>query len=244
MNLIRQKAVLINEQLRKLDPRYAIANLRLTNTQPAKYEFDIVRRFAERHTGKARRIIETVLKVNELQNTAETAMSTKPPPPNLTGKQLKAVKHILAGKSDKDVAKSIGVLRETVTNWRRQNIDFKAELARRRQLPEVKLRHQRQHEKSSKGKNSRGLRKPMSRIQTGHMILVRRRCPKCSILLPPIMPLSKRLCTKCLAARQSALKAKRGKRASAGLGAKAVMRQSMRKTRPRRVRFWSGKFHG
>lgn len=47
---------------------------------------------------------------------------------DLTDKQHLAIEHLVAGKTDGEVAELVGVTRQTVNNWRHHNVAFVAEL--------------------------------------------------------------------------------------------------------------------
>jgi len=49
---------------------------------------------------------------------------------NLTEKQLSAISLIIQGKNDSEVAREVGVTRETVNRWKNQDEHFEAELNR------------------------------------------------------------------------------------------------------------------
>ena len=69
------------------------------------------------------------------------AMQSRSPPPRLTPEQLNAIDLLIFGKTDKEVAETIGVGRNTISKWYK-NAFFIAELnARREELwKEEKLR--------------------------------------------------------------------------------------------------------
>ena len=50
----------------------------------------------------------------------------------LKEQQMLAIPHILAGKSDAQVAEAVGVARETVNRWRNHDEDFQDELSQSR----------------------------------------------------------------------------------------------------------------
>ena len=60
---LKDKEDRINEQLRELDPAYAIANLRPVDPSSARYEFDIVKDFARKHLKVVEPIFQSVLGV-------------------------------------------------------------------------------------------------------------------------------------------------------------------------------------
>ena len=76
----------------------------------------------------------------EITNTFD-AMQSRSPPPRLTPEQLNAIDLLIFGKTDKEVAETIGVGRNTISKWYK-NAFFIAELnARREELwKEEKLR--------------------------------------------------------------------------------------------------------
>lgn len=51
---------------------------------------------------------------------------------SLTVEQQNAIDLLVTGASDREVAEKVGVSRQTVTNWRLNNLTFQAELNRRR----------------------------------------------------------------------------------------------------------------
>ena len=50
----------------------------------------------------------------------------------LKEQQMLAIPHILAGKSDAQVAEAVGVARETINRWRNHDEDFQDELSQSR----------------------------------------------------------------------------------------------------------------
>ena len=60
--------------------------------------------------------------------------SQKPPGSNLSVEQLNAIDILVQGKTDQETAQSVGVVRETVTRWRNDNLYFAAELNKQRKL--------------------------------------------------------------------------------------------------------------
>lgn len=62
-----------------------------------------------------------------------TDTTTKEEPTPLSDKQFKAITEILSGKTDTAVADSVGVSRQTLLNWRKDDPYFMAELNRCRQ---------------------------------------------------------------------------------------------------------------
>lgn len=55
------------------------------------------------------------------------------PNPDLSPEQLRAIDLLLLGKTDASVAQSLSLARMTVWRWKTQDVDFRAELARRRE---------------------------------------------------------------------------------------------------------------
>ncbi len=91
---LKEKETRINEQLRQLNPRYAIANLRLTDPVSQRYDFDIVKNFARKHIEAVERIFQSVLGVQRKPN--ETKVTTKvvlPQPAYQKLQQLKRTRH-------------------------------------------------------------------------------------------------------------------------------------------------------
>lgn len=58
----------------------------------------------------------------------------------LNDKQELAIDLVLVGKSDGEIAKQVGVSRQTINTWRNQDEDFRVELAKRRRA--LRERHQ------------------------------------------------------------------------------------------------------
>jgi hypothetical protein len=91
---LKEKETLINEKLRQLDPHYAIVNLRLTDPAIGRYDFDIVKDFANKHMKDVKGILRSVLGVKSKPN--ETKVTTKlvlPQPAYQKLQQLKRTRH-------------------------------------------------------------------------------------------------------------------------------------------------------
>lgn len=62
---LMEKQAMINRKLAELDPRYAIANLRLAERSSGRYEFDIVSDFDGRHMKAVEGVLQSVLGIRE-----------------------------------------------------------------------------------------------------------------------------------------------------------------------------------
>lgn len=71
-----------------------------------------------------------------MKRRGETAMltkSNKSQHKKLSFKQLNAIDFFVQGLTDREVARKVGVRRETVNQWRNHNLEFQAEFNRQRQ---------------------------------------------------------------------------------------------------------------
>jgi DNA-binding NarL/FixJ family response regulator len=78
-----------------------------------------------------RRSPEMSITQEEITRTFD-AMQSRSPPPKLTPEQLNAIDLLIFGKTDKEVAETIGVGRNTISKWYK-NAFFVAELNARRE---------------------------------------------------------------------------------------------------------------
>ena len=77
---LKEKEALINEQLRKLNPGYTIANLRLADPSTTRYEFDIVKDFAQKHIKAVERIFQSVVGVKSMSDEIQFTTTIVLPP--------------------------------------------------------------------------------------------------------------------------------------------------------------------
>jgi hypothetical protein len=102
---LNEKEALINEQLRQIDPRYAIVNLRLTDPTVGRYEFDIVKDFAPKHMKDVKRIFRSVLGVRG--QSKETKVETKVLLPQSAYRKLQELKRTQRKSQSEIVAELI-----------------------------------------------------------------------------------------------------------------------------------------
>ena len=78
-------------------------------------------------------LLETITAESHDEERAESQAKHEAENKALKDKQMIAILHILAGKTDAEVAETVGVARETISRWRNHDADFKTELRQSRE---------------------------------------------------------------------------------------------------------------